>query len=801
MLKNYFKIAWRNIRKNGFHSFINVFGLGIGILFTLLIAAYVWGEFRINKNLKNASNQYFLKSEWKDSNLGPDITTLAPLAKRLKEDYPNLVANYYRWDGISSVVSKGGKHLRENIQLGDSTLLSMYGFQLLHGNERTALTEAFSAVITPEIAMKHFGKTNVVGETLSIQSFSGTEHEFVITGVLKNLPENSVTHLNTINYNQIFIPTNASDFFGRAGFDSWLNIYAPSYIELKPGVTAKDLELPIRQLINQNTSDLVKQNLVVRPVALTDYYLSQGNGFVKRMLYTLSFVGLFILMMAVINFVNISIASASRRMKEIGMRKVLGGLKKQIVFQFLTESILVVLIATTVAVTTYGFTKDFFRQIAGKELPAVSSFPWMFGVVLILFVFVVGAIAGLYPALVLASLNSVDSLKGKLSSIKEKTFLRRSLVGFQFAIATIVMIAALVVSQQVSYFFGQSLGYNKEYLVSSQVPRDWSPEGTRKMITVRNEFASMPQVVSATLSYEIPNGNNGSQPALYKFGTDSTQAIATQSLITDENYLAAYQIPLKSGTFFSGNKLDAASIVLNEKAVQALGYKAANDAIGQLVRIPNVPTTFTIKGVVKDFHFSSMQGKIEPLVFFNVESANTYRFLSFKIKPGNIGKTIDAIAKKWAKLLPGSAFEYNFMDDALRKLYASELKMKKAAYAASVLSLVIVLLGVLGLLSISVQKRTKEIGIRKVLGASFIDITSLFLKEFLPVLAIGSVVSIPLSWMIMNNWLNNYEYRVNLTAQPFLLAVVLLVIISVTLIVLRIAKASHENPVKNLRAE
>jgi putative ABC transport system permease protein len=783
------------------HSFINVFGLSIGILFTLVISAYVWGELRVNKNLRNAGNQYFLKSEWKDPNLGPDITTLAPLAKRLKEDYPNLVANYYRWDGISSVVSKNGKYLRENIQLGDSTLLSMYGFQLLYGNGKTALTQPFSAVITPEVAVKYFGKTDVVGETFSIQSFSGTEHEFIISGVLKNLPENSVTQLNDVNHNQIFIPINTSAFFGRMGFDSWLNIYTPSYIELRPGITANDLKGPIRQLINQNTSNLVKQNLVVKPVALTDYYLNQGNGFVKRMLYTLSFVGLFILMMAVINFVNISISSASRRMKEIGMRKVLGGLKKQIVFQLLTESILIVLVATAVALATYSFIKDFFTQITGKELPAVSSFSWVFSMGLVFFVLIVGAMAGLYPALVLASLNSVDSLKGKLSSIKEKTFLRRSLVGFQIAIATIVMIAALVVSQQVSYFFSQSLGYDKEYLVSSQVPRDWSPEGTRKMITVRNEFASMPQVASATLSYEIPNGNNGSQSALYKLGTDSTQAIAAQSMITDENYLSTYQIPLKSGAFFSGNTLDSAKVILNERAVQALGYKTADDAVGRLIRIPGVPTIFTIKGVVKDFHFSSMQVKIEPLVFFNVESANAYRFLSFKIKPGNIGETIDAITKKWSELLPGSAFEYNFMDDALKKLYASELKMKKAAYAATVLSLVIVMLGILGLLSISIQKRMKEIGIRKVLGASFVDIIALFLKEFLLVLAIGILVAIPVSWMLMKNWLDNYEYRIHLTVQPFLFAITALAMISVLLISLRIVKASSESPVKSLKTE
>jgi putative ABC transport system permease protein len=274
-----------------------------------------------------------------------------------------------------------------------------------------------------------------------------------------------------------------------------------------------------------------------------------------------------------------------------------------------------------------------------------------------------------------------------------------------------------------------------------------------------------------------------------------------QSLVTDENYLSAYRIPLKAGSFFNGNGLDSGKVVINERAVKALGYKNAKDAIGQQLRIPGDPTIFIVKGVVKDFHFGSMQGKIEPLVFFNVEFANSYRYLSFKIKPGNINSTIGAISKKWSQLLPGSSFEYVFMDDALKKVYASELKIKKAAYTATILAMIIVLLGVLGLLSLSVEKRIKEIGIRKVLGASFLDIASLFLKEFLPVLVTGSIVSVPVSWIIMRNWLNNYAYRIGLTVQPFLAAVVILTLLTVFVIAVRIARASLENPVKNLRAE
>ena len=800
MFRNYIKTGWRNIRKNGFQSFINVFGLSVGVLFTLLIASYVYNELRINKNLKNAGNHYFLLTEWKDPNLGADITTIAPLAKRLKEDYPNLVANYYRWDGITSVVSKGDKHFREGIQLGDSTILSMFGFELLQGNPQTALNEPFTTVISQDVAIKYFGKTNVVGETISIQNFAGASHEFMITGVLKKIPENSVTHLNSENHNTFFIPTNTYTYFGRLDFENWANTIIPAYIELKQGVSPSELERPIRQLINQNANDIISQNLNVKPIALTKYYLEKDNALVKRMLYTLAFVGLFILAMAIINFINISVSSSSKRVKEIGMRKVMGGLQKEIVWQFLIESIIIVCIATLFAFLSYPIASRFFGELIGKSIPPLLSFPFYYLLIPFLFVLVIGLMAGLYPAFVLSSLNSIESLKGKLKNVKENVLLRKSLMGFQFCIAAIVLISSFVVTEQVAHFFSQKLGYNKEFVVAAQVPRDWTPAGVKKMETIRNEFGRTPNVNTVSLSYEIPNGMNGNQPAIYKYGTDSTKAIAMQALVSDGNYLNTYQIPLKAGSFFQNDQLDSSKIVLNEQAVKAFGWQL-DDAIGQRVKIPNDNVVYTVQGITNDFHFTSMHQKIEPIVFFHVRKVNAYRFLSFKINPGNISEAIQSIQNKWAALLPGSSFEYKFMDDTLRKMYASEVQLKKAAYTSAVLSLIIVLLGVLGLLSLSVQKRTKEIGIRKVLGASSSNIISLFLKEFLPVLLIGGLISIPIAWNVMQNWLNNYVYRVPLTFQPFLIAIGLLGVITTVVISLQIGRAAAVNPVKNMRVE
>ncbi len=783
------------------YSLVNVIGLSTGILFVFLIGVYVWNELSVNKQLRNARNQYFLESRWTNPNMGNNITTLGPLAKQLKEAYPSLVKNYYRWDGITSVVSKGEKHLRENIQLGDSTLLSMYGFGLLHGDAHTALTLPYSAVITQEVALKYFGRTDVVGETLSIQSFSGSDHPFSITGVLNRIPENSVIQLNDANHNGVFIPTNTFAYFGRNDFESWTNIYIPSYIELADGVTPDALAGPVRKLIGANAPAAIAQNLRVVPLPLRSYYLLKNNALVKRMLWALSFVGFFIMLMAVINFVNISISSSSARIREIGLRKVMGGMRKQIIFQFLIESVILVLIATVIALAAYPFAKPLFGGMLGKELPSLLSLPVVVAAILLLFVVVAGVLAGFYPAWILSALQPVDSIKGKLKTVEEKVWLRKGLVTLQFSIAGVVLIAAVIVSQQVAFFFSQGLGYNKEFVVSSQVPRDWTPAGVRKMETVRSGFSRLPQVSAVSLSYEIPNGMNSGVPSVYRFGGDSTTAVVMQSLITDAHYLDVYQIPLKAGSFFEDGDVDSSRVVLNEKAAVALGWKNPADAVGQLLRIAGSPLTYTVAGVSGDFHFDSMQRPIQPDIFFQSRLANTYRFLSFKIKAGNAMTAVRSIEKKWAELLPGSSFEYSFMDESLRTLYKNEIQLQKAAYTATALSVIVALLGILGLISLGIKKRAKEIGIRKVLGSSVAGIILLFLKEFLWVILVASLVACPLAYLTMQRWLQEYAYRVPITVRPFLLTIGLLAFCTTMLICLQTIRAALTNPVTSLRSE
>lgn len=802
MIKNYFKIAWRNLKKHRFYSGINILGLFSGLTFALLIGAYVWGELQVNESLKNADRQIILMSNWKESNMGIDFTTVGPIAKRLKEDYPGLVENYFRWDGITSNVSKENKQFREGILIGDSTLLAMYDFKLLYGNKKNVLKNPYSILITAENAIKYFGKTDVVGETINIQNFSGGERDFRIEGVLKNIPKNSITQINANNNNGIIMSSKVLTYFGRGDFENWNNIYVPSYIELKKGVSIDQLKAPIQSLIDQHAPDNIKLNLKIKPVHLKDFYLQKDNALVERMIYTLTIVGLFILVMAIVNFINISISTAGSRMKEIGVRKVIGGQRQQLIFQFLTESFILVLSATFLALIAYLILSPIFGQLVGAQIPALFSFPKYIFLALGTLVLLISIIAGIYPALVLSSLKPIDSIKGKLKTKSENVFVRKALVGFQFSIALIVLISSLIITKQIDFFFGQNLGYDKEFVLSAQVPRDWSAEGINKTKIIRNEFEAMPQISNASLSFEIPNGNNGLHHPIYRVGANASEAITMISLSIDENFISTYQIGLKSGTHFNNfNTPDSTGIIINEKAVLALGWKNSEEAIGQRVQIRDQPIMYIIKGVTDDFHFGSMHNEIKPIIMFDIRVHNIYRFLSFKISPNNINQSIEAIKNKWAKLLPGVAFEYNFMDNTLAKLYNTEIQLKKATYNAALLALIIVLLGIIGLVSLNIHQRIREIGIRKVLGASSLRIVVLFLKEFITIILISSALAFPISYYIMSDWLNNYVYNINISFGPFIYSISALALMVISLIGMLTWKAARINPVKNLRTE
>jgi len=802
MLLNYILIAWRNMKKNRFHAILNIVGLAIGIAFTGMIMAHVWSELQVNKTLKNADRLFVIRSKWKDPNMGYDLSTSGALPRALKEQYPTLVKNYYRWDGLTLTVHGDQKDFKENAQVGDSTFLHMFGLKVLAGNAGNALSTPNSMVMTEEVAIKYFGTVNAIGQSVEIENMAGQRRAFMLTAVIRSPRDNAATDLVSTYRNGVILPESSIGYFGRT-IDSWKNMFIVGYVELQPGVKASQLYGPITKLLRENTPANVYENVTPELVNVRDNYLNQNNGLVRRMLFTLSGIGLFILLMALINFINISVSRAGSRMKEIGMRKVLGGKKQQLVAQFLIESLITVCISTVLAFGCYWLLGPLFEQLVGKPLPAPGDFPGWFAAYVLLFVLLTGLAAGLYPAFVLSALPSLSSLKGTLKSVKENIVLRKSLVAFQFFTAVVVLIGAFIITKQVQLFFSKGIGYEKEFVISAQVPRDWSPAGVAKMEGLRKQLSESPVVKDVSLTYEIMDGNNGGNLNIFPLGGDATTAITALQLSTDRHFASTFQVPMAAGEYMEreGMPVDVHKIVINAKLAKALGYTDPADAIGKQVKFAELQDPYTIGGVTKDFHFQSMQAPISPMVIFPIEIFNIYRYFAIKIKAGNVPEALEKVQQKWAMLMPGAPFEYKFMDESLAKMYKSEIQLEKTAYTATVLALVIVLLGVLGLVSLTIQKRTREMGIRKVLGASVNSIVRLFIKDFMGVMIIASLLAIPAAYYMMRYWLNSYEYHIEITATPIVIIVISLGLLTSMMIVLHTLKVAFANPVKSLKTE
>lgn len=801
MLKNYFKIAWRHLIKRRFYSLVTILGLMVGMTFSFLMMSYVWGELRVNAGLRNAGNQYIIRSKWTNPDMGVDMATLGPLGKTLKTDYPNLVADYYRYDAITVAVSKGDKHFREDVQTGDSTLLTMYGLPLLHGDARSALNTPNAVVITEEKAIKYFGKTDVIGESLTLHNFVGGKQEFQVTAVLKTLSDNSVTHLLS-NQAEIFIPFSSLE--GRKGSEeNWNFPYMVSYLELRDGVSPRDLEKAIIREMTTHAPEAIRTNLQVYLTPLNNYYREANNGIVQTMILTLSGITLFILVMAVVNFVNISIGSSSSRLKEIGVRKVLGSLKTQLIGQFLAEAILLAFLAMLLALGFYEVCRPLFADILGKPIHSLLALTPYSAIVPLIIALVIGSLAGIYPAFVLSRIPSVDSMKGKLKSVKDNVLFRRLLITIQFVIALFVFAGAAIVSRQVNYFFTKNLGYQKESVVTIAVPRDWTPAGLAKMEGIRDELGRLKEVSNISLSYEIPNGNNGGHFGVFRPGQDSTQAIHTLFLGTDTDYAGTYGIGMLAGRFLQDKHTayQPNRIVLNEVALHALGYANAQAAVGQQIRVQTLPGMWTIAAITQNFHFESMHQTIKPLAFVDVRGANSYRYLSIKLHRSDLNQAMSAIETKWRELMPDAPFEYSFLDDTLQKLYESEVRLKKASQVATALSIVIVLLGILGLVSLNVARRTREIGIRKVLGATGLHVVLIFLTEFLAIMLIAAGISFPAAILLGKKWLSTYAYRMDLGWDIFAGITLVFGLIITTLVCLQTHRAAMMNPVKSLRSE
>ena len=802
MLKNYFTIAVRHLLRHKFFSAINILCLAIGITFALIIGIYVLSQYHINASLKNVKNQYIVKSNWKVKEMGLDITTFGPLPKALKEEYPSLVANYYRYNPVTNVVSAGDKYFKEDISIGDTGFISMYGFPVLYGNKRRPFTDNNSAVITETMAMKLFGQKDVINKTISILTTqNGAKQDYKVTAVLKDIPYNSVTNLVGDTYS-VYVPTEDNRYYGGGDPSTgWNAAYEVGMVELQPGKSPKDIEGPLRQILAKYTSENVQKNLTVELEAVRTYYIKDHGGAARKMTTILSLAALFILLMAVINFVNINIGTSSYRLKEIGLRKVFGGAKTQLIVRFIAEAMILTIVAALISLITYQLLRPVFNQVLNTELVSVFRFSGTAILFLVTLVFMTGFIAGAYPAFVMSSSRLINAVKGKIDSARGGLFLRKSMLTLQFTLAIIVFICALTVSRQVSYVFSKDIGYNKEQLlVISAFPKRWDSVGVNRMINVKNALMQLPSVKDASLSFEIPDRKPPGSVDMQLVNGDARTVLIT-SCGADENYAGTFGLKVLSGSCFaqSGNFIPN-QIVLNESAVRALGLTVMS-ALNRQIKVPSSGTILTVAGVIKDFNYSSLQNQVEPLAFFHVKDATSYRYLSLKLNNADIVETVSQIRNKWREMSPGTPFEYTFMDDKFQSLYKSELQLKKAANIATMLNLVIVFLGVFGVVAFTLTKRTKEIAVRKVLGADVRSIILLFVRDYAVLILLANLIAWPLAYIITNKWLQSYAYRVNQDVMPYLFVCLFIFITAFSMITVQCFKAGSSNPVKSLRTE
>jgi ABC-type antimicrobial peptide transport system permease subunit len=764
----------------------------------MLIGVYILNQKNVNGDLKNISSQYVIKSKWKVKDMGLPLTTAGPLAKTLKDNYPHLVANYFRYNPVTNVVSAGDRHFKENIAICDTTLVSMYGFEVLHGSKSHAFKNNTSAVITESLAIKLFGSADALNKTITISNIGSTKQDYMVSAVLKDIPYNSVTNFVDADGYDVFLPFEGSQYYpGGAGENNWGQIFMVGMVELKTGVTPKDLHRAVTTVLSIHLPDNLKGLLEPEFVPLRNYYLADNNGAVNKMITTLSLVAFFILLMAVINFVNINIGTSSYRLKEIGLRKVFGSAKRQLMAQHLTESLVLTFIAALLSLCFYEMVRPYFNLILNT---AIEPF-WQLGytklLLLLLLVLVVGSLSGIYPAFVLSSSNILHSVKGKIDSAKGGLVLRKTLLVIQFSLAIIIFISALNVSRQVSYFFNKDIGYNKDQLlVLTAFPKQWDSAGVLKIEAIRNELTSVPNVQNASLSFEVPDRIPPNTIDLLPQG--STKIVVVPAIVADQNFGGTFGIELKAGTFFDHYKTSSAKneIVLNETAAKALGITGIN----QSVRMPS-GLIFTVAGIVKDFNYSSFQQSIGPVAFTHIRDSPQYRYLTFKVGSQNMEATIAAIKEKWRTLSPNAPFEYNFMDDRFASLYKSELQLKKATSLATVLNMAIVFMGIFGVVAFTLARRNKEIAVRKVLGAEAKNIIMLFLKDYALLILLANIIAWPLAYWITNQWLQNYVYRMQQDVFPYLTVFAFVFLTVFVFITIQCFKAAHTNPVKSLRTE
>ncbi len=811
MLANYLKIAWRNLIKNKTFSFINIFGLAVGLCCFLLISLYVIDELSYDRFYKNADRIYRINSDIRFGGTDMKMSQSAdPMGAALKKDYPQveqftrLYTNYGK-----NFVKKGTEFINEErIAHADSTFFDMFSIPVLEGNPKTALEAPNTIAISKSTAQKYFQTTQAVGKTLEIGITRKTIYN--VTAVYEDMPSNAhfnfdfICSMDNVNYDWGSFTSHNFNTYIRLREGTDYKVFNKKFDE----VIAKYMLPKLSQLMNIKSLDEFKKSgskLEYSLFPMTDIHLKSDRsseinvGGDIQYVYIFGAVALFLLLIACINFMNLSTARSANRAKEVGIRKVLGTEKSALIGQFIAESALTSYIAMALALLMIILLMPAFNTLSAKTFSISTLFNLKFLPFLLLLPLFVGVLAGYYPAFFLSSYKPIEVLKGKLNAGFAKSNLRSVLVTFQFVVSLTLIISTIIVFQQLNYIQSKNVGFNKDQVLIL------GGTGALKenQEAYKNEISQLAGVKSATGANFLPVSNSSRNDNLFSKDAvlNKDNGFNMQVWGIDYNYITTLGMELAKGRNFSKEfGTDSSGIIINETTAKMLGYA---DPIGKKVYTSDGDGTdmnvaYTIVGVVKNFHFSSLRENIGPLCMKLGINRNG---LAFKVNTADMPNLLSQIESKWKKFAPDMPFLHSFLDDSFDEMYRAEQRIGKVALIFAILTILIACLGLFGLVIYMTEQRIKEIGIRKVLGASINSIVEMLSKDFLLIVLISICIASPIAYFAMKSWLQSFAFRVDISWWVFVLSGILTILIAFLTVGYLSVKAALMNPVKSLKTE
>jgi putative ABC transport system permease protein len=773
MIVNYLKIAWRNIKRQKAYSFINITGLAVGIACCLLITLWIRDELSFDRFHKDVDNIYQVLAH---TDVRNNITTPTLLGPTLKEEFPEVVeATRYHWMFQNPLITYEDKtYYERGLRLADPSFFKMFTFPFLKGDPDTALKEPYSIVISEEIAKKYFGSEDPIGKVFTMNQ----KHELTVTGVVENVPRNS-----TLSFNMI-VPLEFRILTEGRWYTDWGNFFTFNFVKLQDNCSVADFNAKIADVVPKHGGG---KDIVLTVLPFSDRYFFLFSN--KTYIYVFLTIGVLILAIACFNFMNLSTARSAKRAKEIGMRKIIGAHRKHIIKQFLGESLLFSLGAVILALLFANLLLPLFNTVTGKDIHFSYSFILPIAFVLAL---VTGLAAGIYPALFLSAFQPIKILKGKLRSGSKSSVLRKTLVVVQFTLSILLIIGMFVVHEQLDYFRNTGTGYDKEHIVS--IPMGGGSE--QYYLPFKNELLGDARILGVTGTASALPFVSWQQSGFHWEGKDPNEIISVNYNAVDHDFTETLKLDIVEGRTFSREfPSDVKSgYLVNEEMVKLMGKESVT---GETLMHMDEPGK--IVGVVKNFHFQSFRRQIGPLILQLYPEAVDN--ILIRIPPENIPSSIKFIEQTWEKIIPAYPFEYSFLDDSFNASFRNTERTGQLLNSFAVMAVIISCLGLFGLGSFAAEERTKEIGIRKVLGSSVPGIVLLLTKDFSKCILFATLIAWPVGYLAMNSWLHNFAYRTKIGFPILILSAALAFAIALITVSYQSIKAARANPVDSLRYE